>query len=140
MIWDASILVSLIVPEATSDDIFGMIKNVERPLVSDFAFGESCSAISIRVRRNEIGSSEAEKIVSLLDEWIDRNAQRVATESRDIVQASKFVRRFDLGLRMPDAIYLALSRRLDTSLATLDRQQARAATALGLRVITPHQL
>ncbi len=140
MLCDASVLVSFIVPELTSDAVFEMIRVSERAIVSDFAFGEVCSAMSIRVRKSEIDAKEAEKILSLLDDWTDRNAQRVTTEPRDIAQATRLVRRFDLGLKMPDALHLALANRLDAPIATQDRKQAAAATALGLRVITPTQL
>ncbi|MCA3563405.1 MAG: type II toxin-antitoxin system VapC family toxin [Methylocystis sp.] len=137
MLCDASTLVSLIVPEQTSEAVFAMIRNAGRATVSDFAFGEVCSAIAIRVRRREIDGNEAEKILFLLNDWIDRNAQRVMIESTDIGQATRFVRKFELGLRMPDALHLALAQRLGLPLATQDRRQAAAAHSLGLRVIQP---
>jgi predicted nucleic acid-binding protein len=42
------------------------------------------------------------------------------------------VRRFALGLRTPDALHLAICRRLDLPLLTFDRRQAAAAAALGI--------
>ena len=140
MICDASVLVSLVVPEPTSFAVFEMIRMSERPLVSDFAFGEVCSAMSIRVRRREIDANEAERILSLLEDWADRSARRVTMEPKDIAQATRFVRRYELGLRMPDALHLALAQRLDASIATQDRRQATAAATLGLRAVTPNPL
>jgi predicted nucleic acid-binding protein len=45
-----------------------------------------------------------------------------------------YVRRFDLGLRAPDALHLAITRRLDATLVTLDRRLAAAANQLGVAV------
>ncbi len=138
MLCDASVLVSLIVPEPTSVAVLEMIRVSEHPVVSDFAFGEVCSAMSIRVRSRQIDASEAERILELLEDWTERIARRVTIEPRDIAQATRFVRRFELGLRMPDALHLALAQRLDAPIATQDRRQAVAAAKLGLRVVTPH--
>jgi uncharacterized protein len=137
MLCDASVIVPLIVPEPTSNAVFAMIRIFGTPTISDFAFGEVCSAMSIRVRKRDIDGSEAERILLLLDDWTDRSARRVTTEPMDIAQATRLVRRFDLALRMPDALHLALAQRLDTPIATQDRRQAVAAAALGLRVVTP---
>ncbi len=45
-----------------------------------------------------------------------------------------YVRRFDLALRAPDALHLAIARRLDATLVTLDRRRAAAAGELGIAV------
>jgi len=39
---------------------------------------------------------------------------------------------FELRLRAPDALHLAIARRLDVSLVTLDRRMAAAAGELGI--------
>jgi uncharacterized protein len=52
--------------------------------------------------------------------------------------ACVYARRFDLGLRAPDAaLHLAIARRLDATLATLDRRLATAARELGITVEVP---
>jgi hypothetical protein len=48
-----------------------------------------------------------------------------------------YVRRFDLGLRAPDALHLATARRLDATLITLDRRLATAAQEMGIPVKVP---
>jgi predicted nucleic acid-binding protein len=47
------------------------------------------------------------------------------------------VRRFDLKLRAPDALHLAICRRLQARLVTLDNNLARAARALDVPCINP---
>jgi uncharacterized protein len=130
---DASIIVPLFVDETKSLDIMALINASGPPIVSDFALGEVSSALSIRVRRREIGSSEAADILLDLDGWVVRRAQRVATEADDVVRAMQFVRRFELALKMPDALHLAIAWRIGSPIATHDRRQAAAAAALGLR-------
>jgi uncharacterized protein len=137
MLCDASVLVPLIVPEANSEDIVSAIRALGTAIVSDFAFGEVCSAVSIKVQRREIASDEGSRIISEFEMWAERYAQRAATESGDVAMAARFVRRFELGLRMPDALYLALAVRLAVPIVTLDHRQAIGAKALGIPLIIP---
>jgi hypothetical protein len=51
--------------------------------------------------------------------------------------AYAYVRRFELRLRAPDALHLAIARHLDVSLVTLDRRMAAAARELGIAVEMP---
>ena len=55
----------------------------------------------------------------------------------DVRLADAYVRRFDLGLRTPDALHLAIARRLDATLVTLDPRLAIAARELGVAVEEP---
>ena len=55
----------------------------------------------------------------------------------DVRLADAYVRRFDLGLRTPDALHLAIAHRLDATLLTLDRRLATAARELGVAVEVP---
>jgi predicted nucleic acid-binding protein len=45
--------------------------------------------------------------------------------------------RLDLTLRTPDAIHIAIARRLDATLVTFDQRMATNARALGMAVATP---
>ena len=48
-----------------------------------------------------------------------------------------FASRLPLALRAPDALHLAIARRLDVALVTLDRRMAAAAKELGVAVEVP---
>lgn len=137
MLCDASVLVPLFVTEQSSSAVIAMIADEGPPVVSDFAIGEVCSAISIRLRRREIQKPEADEVLSDLDLWAENIARRVTTEVDDVARATRLVKRFELGLRMPDALILAIAQRLSMAIATQDRRQAAAAEALGLRLIQP---
>jgi predicted nucleic acid-binding protein len=59
--------------------------------------------------------------------------------SSDARLAYIYARRFNLGLRAPDALHLAMARRLDATFVTLDRRLATAARELGVAVEHPHR-
>ena len=61
----------------------------------------------------------------------------VDIRSADAQLAYVFARRFELALRAPDALHLAMVRRLDATLITLDRRLAAAARDLDIAVETP---
>ena len=71
------------------------------------------------------------------DAWRAAMSSPVEIAVSDARLADIFVRRFDLGLRAPDALHLAIARRLDATLVTLDRRMATAARELGVAVEEP---
>jgi hypothetical protein len=58
----------------------------------------------------------------------------VEIRAADARLAYIYVRRFALGLRAADALHLAIARRLEADLITLDRCLATAARELGIAV------
>lgn len=105
--------------------------------VSDFAEGEVASAISRLVRTRELTPDQGVGALAVFDRWLPVAATRVSTESADIRAAILLVRQFDLKLRTPDALHLAISHRVSATLVTFDDRLALAAQAFGLSVLTP---
>jgi predicted nucleic acid-binding protein len=66
------------------------------------------------------------------DAWRATATSPVDVHAVDVRLGYIYVRRFDLMLRAPDALHLAIARRLDATLVTLDRRLARAAKELGI--------
>ena len=112
---------------ATSDDL----------LISDFTGAEVASAMSRLVLTNLVDTADATARLAAFDIWRASMTTAPAMAATDARLAEAFVRRFDLMLRAPDALHIAMCRRLDLTLVTLDRRLARAARALGLRVEVP---
>jgi hypothetical protein len=71
------------------------------------------------------------------DAWRTAMTSRVDIQASDVRLAYIYVRRFDLQLRAPDALHVAVARRLDAGLVTLDRRMATAAWELGVSVEMP---
>ncbi len=100
--------------------------------MGDFASAEFASAASRRVRTGEITEAQALRVLSVHDARVKDQATEVPVEAADVRLTAAFVRRFDLGLRAPDALHLAVCQRLGACIRTFDRQQASAARALGI--------
>lgn len=98
----------------------------------DFGWGE----LSLRVRLGTIEHEEGQAIVldaaAFTAEWSNN-----LIESIDIVAATAFVARFDLKLRLPDAIHIAVAQRIGATLVTSDLRQAEAAAVFDIPIFNP---
>ena len=106
-------------------------------MVSEFAAAEVASALSRLTRMGALERDVADGHLGDFDAWRAAFTIDLDIQSSDIRLAHIFVRRFDLGLRAPDALHLAICRRAGHKLLTLDRHLAAAAKALGVRVEHP---
>lgn len=135
---DASVLVSRFVLQPGTAAVDRFLDSAEAPLVvSSYAAGEVASALSRLVRMGELSEAQAGEALNDLDAWIAGRAAEVESEDSDVRLAAALVRRFDLALRMPDAIHLAACQRYGFALVTLDDRLARAADRLGLGSVVP---
>ncbi len=132
---DASAIVPTLIEEATSAAIDGFLLAASEALVvSDFSAAEVASALSRLVRTKFLDGDQAVALMDEFDIWRSTSAAGVDFQPSDFRLAEIFVRRFNLGLRAPDALHVALCRRGDLTLVTLDRRLAAGAQALGVRV------
>ena len=133
---DASVLVPLVVTEATTERVIALCKSRSGEIaVSDFAFGEATAALTRLVRTGTLQEVELEPRLRNLEAFAVDLANAMATTSADIRLATTFVRQHGLGLRLPDAVHLALCRRNSHSLVTSDRRLTSAATRLSIETI-----
>lgn len=136
--FDASALVPMLIQEAASAAVDRFVEGLPaRPIVSDFAAGEVASALARLVRMAVLRAQDAQERLADFDAWRTGDAQPVDVINSDAQQAAIFVRRFDLGLRMPDALHLAITQRQGFSLVTLDERMVKAGQALGVSVLKP---
>ncbi len=132
---DTSALVALFVNDAHSDNVMRLIRADDTDLmVSDFARAEFAAVIGRMVRTRAFSLDEARVIFRTFDAWADDLTGAVTTEANDITDTEAILRRLDLGLRAPDALHIAIVRRVGATLATFDNRMADAARALALRV------
>ncbi len=94
------------------------------------------SALGRRVRATglapEVGARVVLETAAYMRPW-----SFVTLVPSDVDDATSMIMDFSLALRLPDAIYLAIARRLDVALASTDQQQLRAAAVLGITAINP---
>jgi uncharacterized protein len=135
---DASALVPMLVTEPNSAAIDQFLARYDAALVvSDFAAAEVASALSRLVRTTLMTAEEASARLTDFDSWRSVATIIVDMEPADIRLANLYVRRFDLKLRAPDALHVAVCRRANLTLTTLDRRLADAASELGIDVLNP---
>ena len=132
---DASVLLTTLIEEPASSAVDAyMVAGDREFLVSDFAAAEVASALSRLVRMGRLQSSDALLRLADFDAWRAATSTPVDVHAADMRLAGIYVRRFDLMLGAPDALHIAIARRLDASLTTLDRRLAAAARDLGVTV------
>src|SRR6516164_1573011 len=138
MYLDASVLIALLAEEPTSGAVRRFLRaRREDRLISDFAAAEVASAISRLLRMRLLTEEEGSTRLADFDAWRAAATSAADMHAADARLAYVYVRRFDFGLRAPDALHLAIARRLDAALVTLDRRMAAAAKELGVAVEVP---
>ena len=132
--FDASVIVSFVITDALTPRVDAYITR-EKPtaVVSDFAAAEVASALSLRVRAGTMAQDGARAALGQMDLW-RAQAEAYQLTSTDILIADGFLRRLDLPLRAPDAIHLAIARRLDIAIATGDLRMRDCAGRLGIKL------
>ena len=130
---DSSIVVPLFLPDEFNARAEAFLLTGPAGLViSDFVLTEFASVVGIRVRTKEMTVTAARAAFSNLDLWEGRKTARAETNAADIRAAEEMLRRLDMTLRAPDAINLAIARRLGAELATFDEQTAKCSKVLGV--------
>jgi uncharacterized protein len=133
---DASALLPTILAEPASAAVDRYIGAATSALlVSEFAAAEVGAAISRLVRMRLLDEARARRRLADFDAWRAADTTLVDVEASDVRLAGVIVRRFELMLRAPDALHLAICQRLKASLMTLDLRLAAAAGNLGVEAI-----
>jgi predicted nucleic acid-binding protein len=134
---DASCLIPTLVQEATSEDVRAYLSTRQERLISDFAAVEVASSLSRLVRTGLLAAAEAVARLTDFQAWRTATSLPAEVQAADVRLAYAYVCRFELMLRAPDALHLAITNRLRATLVTLDRRLERAARELGIAVERP---
>jgi predicted nucleic acid-binding protein len=134
---DTSVLLPTLVNEPVSGAVETYLVARQERLISDFAAVEVASGLSRLVRTGLLTAAEGAARLADFEVWRAATSSPVEVHAADVRLAYAYVRRFDLMLRAPDALHLAIARRLDATLVTLDRRLERASQQLGIAVEVP---
>lgn len=130
---DASVLLPTLVAEPSTEVVYEFLGAIDRELlISDFAAAEVASALSRLVRMALLTVADAAARLADFEAWRATMSMSVDIQASDARLAYIYVQRFELGLRAPDALHLAIARRLGVALVTLDRRLAGAGRELGV--------
>lgn len=131
---DASLVIPTLVKEDASDTVEAYLKSRPDRVISDFAAAEVASGLSRLFRMGLLTAAAASARLADFEAWRAATSSPVEVHAADVRLAYAYIRRFDLMLRAPDALHLAIARRIDATLATFDRRLARAAGELGVAI------
>jgi len=132
---DINVVIGLLTDDPLNSRATAMLRSNSEPLlISDFGAAEYSAVVGRRVRMGMITRQHGLDALAIFDQWSVRNVGRVEIEPADVAAAGTYLRRFDLSLRTPDAIHIAITRRVGAMLATFDQRMAMAARSLDLVV------
>lgn len=135
---DPSAIVAVLLSEPSSSAVEAFFARTDDvPLVSSFGLGECSAALIGLVRMKRKSERDTRALLSGMDEWLANSFEIVPTAEMDITRATSLVRRFELRLRLPDAIHVAIAQARSATLVTLDRGIIHAAELLGVSCINP---
>ena len=130
--WDTSALVPYYLPEPLSDQVQTRLLKDE-PAVSWLVEVEFFSTLTRKVRAGELDRVHAERVASLFLAHLDEGFyHRLPLEALHFRMARDWIGRFDLPLRAPDALHLAVAFTAGLPLVTADQVLAQSAEALGI--------
>jgi len=135
---DASAVVPLFVPEPQHPDMHAFLAGCVLPFeLSSLVRGEFVSAMGRYVRRGEMSPLKADENIVEFEAWRAANCRIRPMSDLVLDAATLLVRRFDLALRVPDAIHLVMARSAAVPLVTLDDRLLRAADQIGIAAVRP---
>lgn len=131
---DTSVLIPTLVEETASEAVKAYLATRKERLISDVAAVEVASVLSRLARTGLLSRDHAAARLADFDAWRAATSSPAEVHAADARLAYAYVRRFELMLRAPDALHLAIANRLEATLATLDRRMERAAQELGIAI------
>jgi predicted nucleic acid-binding protein len=112
---DTSILLPTLIAEPMTEAVYDYLgADRQELLISDFAAAEVASALSRLVRMALLTEADASARLADFDAWRAAMSLPVDIGASDARLAYIYVRRFNLALRAPDALHLAIA--LDATL------------------------
>lgn len=133
---DTSVLVAYYCPEPLSEEAEQLIRKVDSPVISQLTNVELCSALAIKVRRQELMEEDAERVLSTF--WMHMEEQQyvnLSLNSTHYALAANWIGRFSTPLRTLDALHLALAFSENQRLITADKTLSEAADHFGTQYI-----
>lgn len=131
---DTSVLVALFTEDHFTGRAEALFETRDVLNVSDYASAKFASVIARHARMHELTARQARTVFRTFDAWVAQTGQVVDTTPADVRAAERSLRRLDLPLRAPDAIHIAIARRLGAALATFDEKMVLSARKLGAKL------
>ena len=106
----------------------------EPMVVSGWAVAEFSSALGVRRRHGDLNDDERQAAELALDIWLT-SVDQVEIVAVDFVLARQLMRVDALPVKAPDALHIAVAKRIGAVMATVDRQLRHAAEGFDVSTI-----
>jgi uncharacterized protein len=137
---DTSVIAPFYWPEATSAAVVQIFQQHETLIISELSEVELLSALSRRVRMQEIDRADAIAIADRFQEHLNiAFYTRLTVTSKHYQIAKHWMQQFDTPLRTLDALHLAIATDLAIPLVTADLGLGKSAEQFNVvvQVLTP---
>jgi predicted nucleic acid-binding protein len=137
---DTSVLFPLFVRETTTPSVRRWLASVPfgESAISEWTRTEFMSGLGIRVRSGSTDAQLAREIVRMFNEWAEDSLEVLVPEREDFLLSSRYLERFELGLRAGDALHLAIaSNHGARMLYSLDQALIKGGHALNIKCQIP---
>jgi uncharacterized protein len=131
---DTSVLVAAFTRDAQTERALTWLRGKPSLVVSNWAAAEFGVAIRRKQRLGELDSDGVSRAEVLMDALVNDPASYRAVLAEDISTVRDVVKRY-APLRAPDALHLAVARRLEMPLATFDKGLREAARASATAIV-----
>ena len=133
---DTSVLVAYYCPEPISETAEKLIISSKRPCISSLTEVELASALSRKVREENLSPDDGNKIFNQFQSHLDQSFYALtAVEDRHYQTAKTWIVQFSTPLKTLDALHLAVAAEGDFTLLTADRHLGISAKYFGIYVV-----
>jgi predicted nucleic acid-binding protein len=134
---DTSVMVTLLTTEPKTKAVAAWFAGLrDTPTSSDWLLAEFSSAISIKLRTDQISEAVAKRVRKEFELLTDGGLKIVPVSRDAFGRAAEMVKLHDRGLRAGDSLHLAVALELGaTHMATLDGTLATNAKRNGMKLI-----
>ena len=131
---DTSVIVAYYCPEAISSEVQNLLRSqTEQPALSFLTEVEFTSAISRKVRMNELGPVDANRILTKFTSHTEAGLYRIIPLEKAHYQLAKgWISLLTTPLRTLDALHLAIASSEELQVVTSDESLFKAAGMLDL--------
>lgn len=132
---DTSVIVAAMGKEQLSPvAVRWLAANSAECVISSWTVAELSNVYARRARLGELSFEQHEFALAAIGRLV-QSFTRVALGDVDVTAAAQMVDRWDVGVRVADAVHLAAARRHDCALVTFDRRMRDAARAFGVSIV-----
>lgn len=130
---DTSVLVSALTNETATDRAqhFLSSANPEELAISTWIITEFSSALSIKLRTNQIELEQRNTVLAGFRRLVADSFDVLSVDTTHFTTAARFSDQYALGLRAGDALHLAIAVEHGATLVSLDKRLVEAGVALG---------